>query len=97
MLPKYPLKTTAATALALGALAAPAASAKPLAPDPVYDPGTSAPTIVRVYAPSSPGFDWGDAGIGAAGGVALAIVGLGGALAILPRRTRPSRPTTLTN
>ena len=96
MLPNQRFKTTAATALALSAIA-PAASARPLAPDPVYHPGTSTPTIVRVSAPSSPGFDWGDAGIGAAGGVALSIVGLGGALAILARRTPPNRPTTLTN
>jgi hypothetical protein len=34
------------------------------------------------------GFDWGDAGIGAAGGVALSILGLGSALAVSGRRTR---------
>jgi hypothetical protein len=45
--------------------------------------------VVRVQAPQS-GFDWGDAGIGAAGGVALAMLGLGGALVIThrPKRTR---------
>ena len=51
--------------------------------------GTPA-AIVRVSAPN--GFDWGDAGIGAAGGIAFAMVGLGGALLISqrPRRTRDS-------
>jgi hypothetical protein len=45
--------------------------------------------VVRVQAPQS-GFDWGDAGIGAAGGVALAMLGLGGALVVMhrPKRTR---------
>lgn len=45
--------------------------------------------VVRVEAPQS-GFDWGDAGIGAAGAVALAMLGVGGALVISqrPRWTR---------
>jgi hypothetical protein len=33
-------------------------------------------------------FNWGDAGIGAAGGFAIAILGAGGALAVLEIRTR---------
>ena len=70
MLPNQRFKTTAATALALIASAAPAASAKQLPPDPVYDAGQTAPTIVRISAPSSAGFDWGDAGIG--GGLVIA-------------------------
>ncbi|MGZ6638224.1 MAG: hypothetical protein ACXVII_35830 [Solirubrobacteraceae bacterium] len=49
------------------------------------------PTVVRIQTPQS-GFDWADAGIGAAGGLALAMLGLGGALLISqrPRRTRNS-------
>jgi hypothetical protein len=56
--------------------------------------GTAArsPTIVRVTAPGR-GFDWGDAGIGAAGGVALAAIGLGGALVLSEQRTRRAGPT----
>jgi hypothetical protein len=50
-------------------------------------PPSSPPTIVRVTARNT-GFDWGDAGIGAAGGLALSMVGLGGALAMSQRRTR---------
>lgn len=46
----------------------------------------STPTVVRVTAPS--GFDWGDAGIGAAGGLALTMIGVGGALAASQRRDR---------
>ena len=48
---------------------------------------TAAPPVVRVQAPAN-GFDWGDAGIGAAGGVALALIGLGGALAVSQHRNR---------
>jgi hypothetical protein len=40
------------------------------------------------------GFDWGDAGIGAAGGAALAMLCLGGGLAISQRRPRRTRHTT---
>jgi hypothetical protein len=43
--------------------------------------------VVRLQAPAN-GFDWGDAGIGAAGGIALSMIGLGGALAVSQRRTR---------
>lgn len=52
--------------------------------------GPAQQAVVRVQAPQS-GFDWGDAGIGAAGAVALAMLGVGGALVISqrPRRTRP--------
>lgn len=82
-------------ALGLAASAAPA-SAKPPAliennSGPASTQATSQsapPTIVRITA--SNGFDWGDAGIGAGGGLALAMVGIGGALALSGRRTRRS-------
>jgi hypothetical protein len=52
-------------------------------------PPTSAPApIVRVNSPSA-GFDWGDAGIGAIGGVAVSMIGVGGVLAFSQRRGRP--------
>jgi hypothetical protein len=54
---------------------------------------SSSQPVVRIETPQS-GFDWGDAGIGAAGGVALAMLGLGGALAVSQRRPRRSRQTT---
>ena len=82
-----PLKTTAALTAAVALAAAAPAGARPIdlrtpagAPSP-----TPAPTIVHLTAPSG-GFDWGDAGIGAAGGVALSILGLGSALAASGRR-----------
>lgn len=46
-------------------------------------------------ATASDGFDWGDAGIGAAGGLAISIVGIGGALVLSQRRTRRTRPTAI--
>jgi hypothetical protein len=52
----------------------------------------SQPTVVRVSAPAN-GFDWGDAGIGAAGGVALTMVGVGGALVASGRRSRRTHGT----
>jgi hypothetical protein len=39
---------------------------------------------------SGSSFDWGDAAIGAAGGLVISVVGLGGALALSQRRTRRS-------
>jgi len=48
---------------------------------------TTPPTIVRV-SPSSGAFDWGDAGIGAAGGFALSMIVAGGALVASQRRGR---------
>ena len=54
---------------------------------------SSTQPVVRVQAPST-GFDWGDAGIGAAGGLALCMVGFGGALAVSQRRSRRARHST---
>ena len=49
---------------------------------------TAPPVVARVQAPQS-GFDWGDAGIGAAG-LALSAIGIGGAFAVSQRRSRRS-------
>jgi hypothetical protein len=108
MLPNQPLKTSAALILALGSISAPAAAARVLPPDPpcsscgYSELGQRAsgstvnppPAIVRVESRS--GFDWGDAGIGAAGGIAISIASLGGALAVSQRRARrPGNPPAL--
>jgi hypothetical protein len=45
------------------------------------------PKAVRVVAPGA-GFHWGDAGIGAAGMLALIVIGLGGALTLTRRRNQ---------
>jgi len=52
-------------------------------------PGAGA-TIVRVE--DRGGFDWADAGIGAAGGVALSVLSAGLALLISERRERQREP-----
>ena len=46
----------------------------------------STPTIVRISSLAG-GFDWGDAGIGAAG-LVLSVIGIGGAFAVSQRRSR---------
>lgn len=101
MLPTHHLKTAVALALALSAIAPAAASAKEVGTNPFGETVTSThPTpIVRVIAPHA-GFDWADAGIGAAGGLALSLLAIGAALVLSThRRTRrpaapASRPTT---
>jgi hypothetical protein len=68
----------------------PTGSASVQATNPSH-PVTPPAVIVRVAAPS--GFDWGDAGIGAAGGLALAMVGLGGWVAVSQSRARRTNGT----
>lgn len=51
--------------------------------------------VVRVHAPQS-GFDWGDAGLGAAGGLVISLLVLGGGFLVTQRRhTTPSRTKAL--
>ena len=95
MLTTHAIRTTAATALALSAIGAPAASARFLPPDPPQgaQTSTSVTPVVRVIAPTG-GFDWGDAGIGAAGGFALSMLAIGGAIVVTQRRDRRPRGTS---
>jgi hypothetical protein len=89
----HKIKTTLTLALVLGAIVPAAASARlELNPLPARTTPSSQPAvqIVRVSAPG--GFDWGDAGIGAAGALGLSMVALGGGLVIAARRSRaPAR------
>jgi hypothetical protein len=57
-----------------------------------YGFGTAAPTVIRVVDGNS-GFDWADAAIGAAGGIVLSMLGLGGAHGVSQYRTRSTRHT----
>jgi hypothetical protein len=50
------------------------------------------PPVIRIQVAKG-GFDWGDAGIGAAGGLALSMIGLGGVLGAAQYRGRRSRET----
>jgi hypothetical protein len=87
----YPLLATVATAAALAATA-PAALASPLDAGGPADanpaPVPEAVKVVRVQVDE--GLDWGDAGIGAGGMLALVLVGFGGVHAIssVPARGR---------
>jgi hypothetical protein len=102
MLPNHRTKKTVALALALAlsAITPAAACAKEIGTAPFGAKYTTPPptTIVRVSTPAG-GFDWADAGIGAAGGLALSMLGIGAALVISSHRrvhgsTSPPAPTT---
>jgi hypothetical protein len=71
----FSIKSLTTALVAAGAIAAPAASAAP-----VSDPVNVQPKTVQLVAAPAPGndFDWGDAGIGAGGAVAIALMSLGG-------------------
>jgi hypothetical protein len=79
------LKATFAAAIALSAGVPTISSAKLPPPDP---PPSNHPVVFVQTSPRS-GFDWGDAGIGAAGGVGLAMLAAGG-LVVAQRRGRPT-------
>ena len=49
-------------------------------------PASSPTQLHVVHVESNPGFDWGDAGIGAGAAFALTMIGLGGALVVSSRR-----------
>ena len=92
MLPTRHIKQATALALALGATVPAAASAKPIGPDPTPFTAQTTP-IVHVTVPAS-GFDWGDAGIGAAGGLAISMLGVGAVLTFSQRRNGHPRHRT---
>lgn len=94
MLPNEQVKKVGALALVIGAILPATAAAKPVGPDPSGATFTIPQTpVVRITTPAS-GFDWGDAGIGAAGGLAIAMLGFGGGLVISSHRPRRRRRTT---
>jgi hypothetical protein len=95
------ITTSLTLALALGTSAAPAV-ARPYDRDPngssvpaaaATIPASTPPTIVRVTSPRT-GFEWGDALIGAAGGLTICTIGFGAALGVSQRRTGGARHTT---
>jgi hypothetical protein len=100
------IKKTTAALLVAAAICAPAATARPidrvLPPGTTHDAGggvadsrinTSSVPSVQTVETSSEGFDWGDAGIGAAGMLTLLSLGTGGLLVSRRNRER-GRPAT---
>ena len=85
---KRPLRTLLALALACSAIAPPAASARPPSPDPPQPKSQRPVELVRVS--GDRGFEWADAGIGAAGALGLSLLAGGGVL-IAQRRGRSMR------
>jgi hypothetical protein len=90
------LRRGLAIATVVSALAAPGASAAPveqLIPSTVNGEPSGQPAPVRVVqVGADPGFDWGDAGIGAGGLLALAAIASGAVVAI---RHRPDARHTV--
>jgi hypothetical protein len=95
MLPTRHIKHATALALALGATVPAAGSAKPIGPDPTPFTAQTTP-IVRVTVPAT-GFDWADAGIGAAGGLAITLLGVGAVLTVSQRHNGPRHRTARTS
>jgi hypothetical protein len=93
MLPTHHHKKAIALALTLGAILPATATAEIPADSGGVSLSEPQSPAVRITTPAS-GFDWGDAGIGAAGGVAVATLGLGGGLVISHHRPRRNRHTT---
>jgi hypothetical protein len=77
---RLPRARIAATSLVIAALAAPAANARVALEPPAGQQGPASapqgPALVVSASPDS-GFDWGSAGIGAAAGAGLVLVGAG--------------------
>jgi hypothetical protein len=85
---------TAAAMLVAAAIAAPGASANLgfVADDGerTSNTGSTPPVVTRTVEVHSSGFDWGDAGLGAAG--MLSLLGLGTGAVVVSRRSRRSQP-----
>jgi hypothetical protein len=86
------MKTALALALAATAITPAAASARfDLNPPRVH---RAAPPVQVVDNSAGSGFDWGDAGIGAAGALGLSMLVVGGGVAIAGKRRGPGTTAT---
>jgi hypothetical protein len=84
-----------ALAALIGTVAAPAASAVPaerFMPSARDDPTDRAVPVRVVQVEADQGFDWGDAGLGATGVIALGAIGAGAALATRHRPRARNNP-----
>jgi hypothetical protein len=92
------MRTTRIISVPLAALLTAAAVAGPAAAVPT-DAGRTPPTLQHIVQPIAPvearssGFDWGSAGIGAAGGVGALAIALAGTTGM--RRRRVARPRSI--
>lgn len=79
-----------ATAISIAAAAAPTAAARPaeqfLDLPSAHTSAGAAGEVRTVDGPPQPGFDWGDAEIGAGAGIALGVLAAGGAFLVAGRR-----------
>jgi hypothetical protein len=67
-----------------------------MAPDTRPGPSLSTPAVIVRVNNTKSGFDWGDAGIGAAAALGLSLIALAGGLAVSHRSARRSKePTTV--
>jgi hypothetical protein len=87
MLSQRSFTTALALMLALAAIGAPVASGASHAKAGEQSARRAGATIVRV-ADDCSGFDWADAGIGAAGGFALSVLGVGVVLLVSEHRAQ---------
>ena len=90
---RHAVKATLGLMLAVGAIAPAAASARfdqnpVFVAQPASQPTAVQPAVQVVRVSASGGFDWGDAGIGAAGGLGLSMLGVAGSLGVTRRRDR---------
>lgn len=89
---RYPVKTTLALAIA-ASVAFPTAASAHTDVNPRGDQPFPVTQQVPVVHVTSNAFDWGDAGIGAAGGLGLSMIALGGGLVLAHRRGYGHSPT----
>jgi hypothetical protein len=90
-------RSALAITLAAGAVAPGTAGAKyplPL-PDPPSDYAYSQPPVEVVHITAPSGFDWGDAAIGAAAGIGITVVAVGGGISRSRRGTRRESATAI--
>jgi len=81
--------TTAIAVLATAAIAAPTAGASPADSAQPAAAARTPPAVTRTVDAPSSGFDWADAGLGAAGTLSLLALGAGG-VAVTRRRSHPT-------
>ena len=87
----HAIKATLGLMLAVGAIAPAAASARfdqnpVFVPPPASQPTAVQPAVQVIRVSAGGSFNWGDAGIGAAGGLGLSILAVGGGLVFTQRR-----------